>query len=630
MWLSFAVIMVATNYAMACCGEKGLCLIEALKEMEECKKGVLSALLKPLLLEKLEKKKDKLCDDKLELPPPPVSIMLTPAAPPPAPLPPAPAPVPMMMMPFPLPPFCLPAPPPPLCLPAPPPLALPPALPPMFLPAPPAAPISWLPPPPPKYLPAPAPAPCAPAPPAMCIATLIFKPFEIPHQVVPEHFAHWYKWLILGDGLPDRIHKTRYDSDITYIRSNQSIFGDTALDITESEEVGYYSPTTYNGSFTDYLSTDVDPERDSAIRCAYLTSSLIIQMLNATEVLLETHFWSKTNSNDSMLSMLQYEVADISGAILRILPNRIEILDYILPIWPFGVGFTYLAERESSTNMYVEPFSAGVWWSCLGIGLILAVAQRVTAKRVEEKEGAFIGVLATWLQQDASAVPEGTSGRWSFLVMSISAMLVHAYYTSAIVSSLMSSGRGGPHSLRGLGDSKYAIASEDYEYMRYLFWEKGVELIKDGSTAFHAEYNNIYPFFNTLSDDQLCKLQYLATIPTVLTWTTATKRGQYTNVFRSRGAWLSETGLAYRIVFRLRMRPPPCRASLLAERVKFGDVAPLLSLTALGALLSFIVLGVEIAYCRAKKKTVFEREATVVGDDEEAKIDQVEAYDYVN
>ncbi|KAI5632210.1 hypothetical protein NE865_15081 [Phthorimaea operculella] len=502
-------------------------------------------------------------------------------------------------------------------------------------------------------------------------------------KVVPEHFAHWYKWLILGDGLPDRIHKTRYDSDITYIRSNQSIFGDTALDITESEEnlpvrsvkledvyvhprdgasihpwatwsettglkaehnseriarrlnldkyvlnivspVGYYSPTTYNGSFTDYLSTDVDPERDSAIRCAYLTSSLIIQMLNATEVLLETHFWSKTNSNDSMLSMLQYEVADISGAILRILPNRIEILDYILPIWPFG----YL--RESSTNMYVEPFSAGVWWSCLGIGLILAVAQRVTAKRVEEKEGAFIGVLATWLQQDASAVPEGTSGRWSFLVMSISAMLVHAYYTSAIVSSLMSSGRGGPHSLRGLGDSKYAIASEDYEYMRYLFWEKGVELIKDGSTAFHAEYNNIYPFFNTLSDDQLCKLQYLATIPTVLTWTTATKRGQYTNVFRSRGAWLSETGLAYRIVFRLRMRPPPCRVSLLAERVKFGDVAPLLSLTALGALLSFIVLGVEIAYCRAKKKTVFEREATVVGDDEEAKIDQVEAYDYVN
>ncbi|KAJ2942974.1 hypothetical protein O0L34_g15165 [Tuta absoluta] len=538
---------------------------------------------------------------------------------------------------------------------------------------------------------------------------------DLLEKVVPEHFAHWYKWLIIGDGLPDHIHRTRYDSDITYIRSNQSILGDTILDIIIPEKnlsvksvnledvyihprdgasihpwatwsdatsfkveynseriarrlnldkftlnivspVGYYSPTTYNGSFTEYLSTDVDPQRDSAIRCAYLTSSLIIKMLNATEVLLETHYWSNTKTNDSMLSMLQYEVADISGAILRILPNRIEILDYILPIWPFGVGFTYLAERESSTNMYVEPFSAGVWWSCLGIGVILAVAQRITAKRDEEKEGAFIGVLATWLQQDASAVPEGTSGRWSFLVMSISAMLVHAYYTSAIVSSLMSSGRGGPQSLGALGDSKYAIASEDYEYMRYLFWEvdtkwpdleylkkkkmklsslyvdikKGVKLIKDGSTAFHAEYNNIYPYFNTLSDDQLCKLQYLATIPEQLSWTTATKRGQYTDVFRSRGAWLSETGLAYRIVFRLRMRPPPCRASLLAERVKFGDVAPLLSLTALGAILSFIVLGVEIAYVRARKKNLIQTELPVIENDEEAKIDQVEAYDYVN
>lgn len=49
--------------------------------------------------------------------------------------------------------------------------------------------------------------------------------------------------------------------------------------------------------------------------------------------------------------------------------------------------------------MYVEPFTAGVWWTCLGIGLVLAVSQRITARKPEEKEGAFIGVLATWLQQ---------------------------------------------------------------------------------------------------------------------------------------------------------------------------------------------------------------------------------------
>lgn len=59
-------------------------------------------------------------------------------------------------------------------------------------------------------------------------------------------------------------------------------------------------------------------------------------------------------------------------------------------------------------------------------------------------------------------------------MLSISSMLVHAYYTSAIVSDLMSSGRSGPDSLRALADSRYAIASEDYDYMRYQMFDVSV------------------------------------------------------------------------------------------------------------------------------------------------------------
>lgn len=67
-------------------------------------------------------------------------------------------------------------------------------------------------------------------------------------------------------------------------------------------------------------------------------------------------------------------------------------------------------------------------------------------------------------------MPQGLSGRWTFLVVSISSMLVHAYYSSAIVSALMSTGRGGPDSLRSLADSRYAIASEDYDYIRHMMF----------------------------------------------------------------------------------------------------------------------------------------------------------------
>ncbi|XP_026740754.1 ionotropic receptor 75a-like [Trichoplusia ni] len=389
--------------------------------------------------------------------------------------------------------------------------------------------------------------------------------------------------------------------------------------------IGHYSSEKYDGTFVDFLVDESISDQDPGIRSGYSTSMLLIEAVNARDILIENELWATMVNNDSMYLMVSEGTADLSGAILRILLARTFDLDYVVPIWPFSVGFTYLAERESASNMFLEPFSPGVWWSCLAIMAVLALVERFTAKTPLEKDGAFYTVLTTWLQQDASAVPESASGRFAFTVLSVSAMLVHAYYTSAIVSALMSTGRGGPDSLRALADSKYAIGSEDYDYMRYLFfdvetnWEdleylkkkkktskfyqdlsRGVELIQQGNTAFHTEYNQIYPHFKTFSDDHICKLQHVDTIPETLSWVTTTKNGQWTQVLRSAGGWLVETGLSKRLVSRLRIPHPPCRASLLAERVKLGDIAPLLALTVFGAFLSVVMLGAEIMYHKAK------------------------------
>ncbi|XP_013167364.1 PREDICTED: uncharacterized protein LOC106117548 [Papilio xuthus] len=391
------------------------------------------------------------------------------------------------------------------------------------------------------------------------------------------------------------------------------------------KQLGQYSEDRYNGTFKDYLVDVSMPEHDTGVRCAYGASVLLTEALNATDVLYPTELWSTEIHNSSMLLMLSYGSADLGGGVLRILPNRITRLDYALPIWPFRVGFTYLSERESSSNMFVVPFTAAVWLTCFGFVLIMTIAQRVTAVKPVEKEGAIMAVLATYLQQDASAVPEGASGRWTFVVVSVFSMLIHAYYTSAIVSDLMSTGRSGPDSLRALADSKYAIASEDYDYMRYLMFdvetnwdeleylkskkltsrfyvdmERGVDLIRRGYTAYHTEYNQLYPYLKTFSDDQLCKLQYVDTIPESVTWVTTTKRGQWLEYLRSKGCWLTEVGLTKRLVSNLRLRPPPCRAALLAERVKFGDIAPLLALSVLGTALSLFILGIEIIFAKLK------------------------------
>lgn len=47
--------------------------------------------------------------------------------------------------------------------------------------------------------------------------------------------------------------------------------------------------------------------------------------------------------------------------------------------------------------------------------------------------------------------------------------------------------------------------------------EIGVQLVATGNTAYNTEYNGLYPLLKDLKDDQLCKLQYIDTIPEVST-----------------------------------------------------------------------------------------------------------------
>ncbi|XP_061722209.1 uncharacterized protein LOC133528767 isoform X1 [Cydia pomonella] len=500
-----------------------------------------------------------------------------------------------------------------------------------------------------------------------------------------EHFSMWYKWLIIGNEVPSRLnHTTRYDADITLLGPRQlgaiDAIGNSSVAYHESilfedlyvhlrdgvsrhpwavwtpagfqplyelerirrrhdlkrytmripTPVGHYDDS-YEGTFADYVMDNSQPGRDSAIRCGYGTSSLILEWLQAKEVILQMEQWSTDAGNKSMFTRLAQGTSELSGGILRMQHKRLLKLDYVIPLWIFKVGFTYVAERESSSNMFVIPFTGTTWAACAVVTLVLAIAQRATAKQESEKEGAFVAVMATWLQQDASAVPEGASGRITFMVLSVCSMLVYAYYSSAIVSALMSAGSSGPTTLRALGDSRYRLASEDYEWIRaqmfdvyipnwpemeylkrkklqsmanfYLDWQAGMQLVKSGTTAYHAEYNHVYPLMSVLSDDQVCKLQYVDTVPPIMSWLVTTRRGQWTNLLRIGGDWLHETGLVKRMLSRWQLKPPPCRAALLAERVSYGDVAPLIILTVVGLLTSVAVLFVEraVAKWRAKK-----------------------------
>lgn len=45
--------------------------------------------------------------------------------------------------------------------------------------------------------------------------------------------------------------------------------------------------------------------------------------------------------------------------------------------------------------------------------------------------------------------------------------------------------------------------------------KQGVDIVRSGTAAYNSEFNNFYQLLNTLSDNHVCKLAYLDTLPAV-------------------------------------------------------------------------------------------------------------------
>lgn len=46
-------------------------------------------------------------------------------------------------------------------------------------------------------------------------------------------------------------------------------------------------------------------------------------------------YWATHGNNESMLAVVAKGGAELGGGILRMQQARAEILDYIMPLWPF-------------------------------------------------------------------------------------------------------------------------------------------------------------------------------------------------------------------------------------------------------------------------------------------------------
>ncbi|KAK3913408.1 Ionotropic receptor 75a [Frankliniella fusca] len=214
-----------------------------------------------------------------------------------------------------------------------------------------------------------------------------------------------------------------------------------------------------------------------------------------------------------------------------------------------------------------EPFAPATWAAvALAVAAscgVLAAVRRWETARTDRGAGALseaavvvVGILS---QQGSALDSRLVSGRAVLLSGLLLSVMLQSFYTSAIVTSLLTPI---PRTIRTVHDlmrSPLKVGLEDYSYNRAVFpssadpltaqlyrskilpaWpgggfftvSDGVERVRRGGFAFYSEDSSLYtPIQNTFSDDEKCSLSEVELNPAFVTAATLARRSPYKELF---------------------------------------------------------------------------------------------------
>ncbi|XP_055711446.1 ionotropic receptor 75a-like [Phlebotomus papatasi] len=303
--------------------------------------------------------------------------------------------------------------------------------------------------------------------------------------------------------------------------------------------------------------------------------------------------------------------------------------------------FVFQSSRDSAfdPSAFVDPFTTSVW-ICLILFLIvfsLALKAVFKCERILQQRSFCPSISLTSImsfgalcQQGTSIVPQTIPGKCVHVIMYFTCLLLHHYYASEAVSSLIDIPlKSSIRNIRNLADSSMNIGmdeslpwirnlgeSEDPE-IRY-FWVKrvlplknpenvfinagnGINKSKDIQYAFLGEssitYNLIKKFY---SPEQICNFNELNLQPVTFIGLFVEKKSQFREILRRRLTRMREVGVYSRIKGQIISEKPQCLSNPVTSRVGLDETALLFTFLAISAALCLIILIIEITWDRMK------------------------------
>ncbi|XP_013169135.1 PREDICTED: uncharacterized protein LOC106118918 [Papilio xuthus] len=346
------------------------------------------------------------------------------------------------------------------------------------------------------------------------------------------------------------------------------------------------------------------------------------------------------NASAAVTNSLYFREADISP-VIRMINYTLGYIDLLYPpLTSIETRYYYRIPTYGPgkfENQFLRPLAPGAWLCVLAVCslcILLLVMSSNIEGRPSSTQFAVLSVFASFCQQffeDNSEMVTRritTAGKMTILVTGLSCVLIYNYYTSSVVSWLLSGPPPSINSLKELLESPLELIYEDIGYTRswlqmpdYYYnkrnakiedelrqrkvlnkkkgepllvtLERGIEMVKAGGYAYHTEVDNANTLISrTFTQNELCELGSLQSMEPTLLYASLQKDSPYKEFFVWSLLRLRERGIISCIQDRTRAPDVLCEGSS-PRALALGGAAPAFILLAAGYVSGFCIMIIE-------------------------------------
>ncbi|KAI8442336.1 hypothetical protein MSG28_005867 [Choristoneura fumiferana] len=390
-------------------------------------------------------------------------------------------------------------------------------------------------------------------------------------------------------------------------------------------------------------------EKDTLTKLMYYMTIHLVEWVNGTRVLNRTGSWGYRQPDgryDGVVREMQEGRADLSGSVMIPTIERSRYMNFVLPPAPVEAKFIFRKPALASvTNIYVLPFSIGVWMFLLVLILVSTLTLFLSYYREEvinprynmpwpQKlvEGLF-ETLCLVFQQGTASDPISITGRQILLLGLMAYMFLFTAYSANVVA-LLQSPTNDINSVEALLGAPLVCGAQDVLYNRnmflhetrpihralstlkilpqgenaYLSVDEGIRKVREGMYAFHVELTAGYDQIQkTFLEDEKCNLGAIKFMSITYPYLALAEGSPIKEQLRIGANRIMESGVQHRTVRRMLPAAPSCGAgAAVFSAVRLRDVAPalrcLLALAALAVMLAALELLARRRERRMEKK----------------------------